>query len=274
MVPEQPFVAANAAAAHPDKNYLFDGLIASIHQHPLQWRLIITIGQPNDPTNDATIPWPDTREQVEAGTLTLDHVESEDGLEDLETGPCRDINVDPLVLPEEMAPSDDPLLSARSAVYSQSFTRRAGEKALPSAVTPSEVRNERGRGHRAAAIHRSHEVFSLAYRRNGADHARHWLSDGGIARLPIIVLVSIHRPLGILILIVVVIRYINRRFSTLPVSRRHALISARLPRRRAFLYALLFVQPLVGWGMLSAAKGLSRSRCTGRFTSSPYFPTA
>ena len=129
----QPFAPANTTAAQEDKNYLFDALIASILQHPLQWRLIITIGQPNDPTNDATIPWPDTREQVDVGTLTLDHVESE------ATGPCRDINFDPLVLPEGMAPSDDPLLSARSAVYSQSFTRRAGEKKLPSAVTPSEV---------------------------------------------------------------------------------------------------------------------------------------
>ena len=109
-------------------------MIASIHQqHPLQWRLIITIGQPSDPTNDATIPWPDTREQVDVGTLTLDDVESD------YNGPCRNINVDPLVLPDGMAPSDDPLLSARSAVYSQSFTRRAGEKKLPSAVTPSEV---------------------------------------------------------------------------------------------------------------------------------------
>ena len=71
---------------------------------------------------------------MDAGTLTLDHVGSED------TSPCRDINFDPLVLPEGMAPSDDPLLSARSAVYSQSFTRRVGEKKLPSAVTPSEVR--------------------------------------------------------------------------------------------------------------------------------------
>jgi catalase len=133
MVPEQPFVAADTAAAHGDKNYLFDALIASIHQHPLQWHLIITIGQPSDPTNDATIPWPDAREQVDVGTLTLDRVESEDA------DSCRVINFDPLVLPEGIAPSADPLLSARSAVYSQSFTRRAGEKKLPSAVTPSEV---------------------------------------------------------------------------------------------------------------------------------------
>jgi len=67
-------------------------------------------------------------------TLTLDSVESE------ETSPSRDINFDPLVLPAGMAPSNDPLLSARSAIYSQSFTRRAGETKEPSEITPSEVR--------------------------------------------------------------------------------------------------------------------------------------
>ena len=135
LVPLQPFVAADAAgAAQADKNYLFDGLIASIHQHPLQWRLIVTVGQPGDPTNDASSPWPDGREQVDAGTLTLDTVESE------ETSPAKDINFDPLVLPVGIVPSDDPLLSARSAVYSQSFTRRAGEKKEPSAITSSDVR--------------------------------------------------------------------------------------------------------------------------------------
>jgi catalase len=136
MAPEQAFAAADTAAAQGDKNYLFDAVIVSIRQHPLQWRLIITVGQPNDPTNDATIPWPDTREQVDVGTLTLDQVESEN----TSPSPCRTTNFDPLVLPEGMAPSDDPLLSARSAVYSQSFTRRASEEKLPSAVTPSAVR--------------------------------------------------------------------------------------------------------------------------------------
>ena len=134
MMPVQPFAPANTTEpVRPEKNYLFDAVIAAIHQHPLQWRLIVTIGQAGDPTNDATMPWPDAREQVDVGTLTLDHVESE------ETGPCRVINFDPLVLPDGMAPSDDPLLSARSAVYSQSFTRRAGEKEIPSAVTASEA---------------------------------------------------------------------------------------------------------------------------------------
>ncbi|HXW57497.1 MAG TPA: catalase family peroxidase [Candidatus Cybelea sp.] len=133
LLPVQPFEAAGATSATHDKNFLFDALIASILQHPLQWHLIITAGQPGDPTDDATIPWPEGREQVDVGTLTLDSVESE------ETSPARDINFDPLVLPAGMAPSDDPLLSARSAIYSQSFTRRAGETKEPSAIRPAEV---------------------------------------------------------------------------------------------------------------------------------------
>jgi catalase len=135
LAPVQPFAAASAApTAQTDKNSMFDALIASILQHPLQWHLTITIGQSGDPTNDATVAWPDGREQVDVGTLTLDHVESE------ETSPARDINFDPLVLPSGMAPSDDPLLSARSAIYSQSFTRRAVEAKTPSAISPAEVR--------------------------------------------------------------------------------------------------------------------------------------
>jgi catalase len=135
MTPVQPFVAADAAAAdRGDKNYLFDELIASIGQRPLQWHLMITVGQPGDVTDDASVPWPAGREQVDVGMLTLDSIESDD------TSPARDINFDPSVLPAGIAPSDDPLLSARAAVYSESFTRRAGEKKEPSAITPSEVR--------------------------------------------------------------------------------------------------------------------------------------
>jgi catalase len=132
LVPVTPYEAPGAAS--PDKNFLFDGIVAAIHQHPVQWHLIVTVAQPGDPTDNATIVWPDTREQVDVGTLTLDTVEAE------ADSPARDINFDPLVLPDGIAPSKDPLLSARSAIYSQGFTRRAGETKEPSALTPSEVR--------------------------------------------------------------------------------------------------------------------------------------
>jgi catalase len=136
-VPSQAFVAETPAqAADADKNYLFQELIMQIHQHPLQWHLAVTIGQPGDSTDDATLPWPANRQQVDAGTVTIDGVSSEDD------GPCTDVNYDPLVLPSGIEPSDDPLLSARSAAYLRSFTLRAGEKEkkAPSAVTTQEVR--------------------------------------------------------------------------------------------------------------------------------------
>ncbi len=130
MTAAQPFEAASADALTHDRNYLFDTLIAHIERQPLRWHLIVIIGQPDDSTTDATIAWPESREKVDVGTLTLDRVERDD------TSVARDINFDPLVLPAGIAPSDDPLLSARSAVYSQSFTRRAAETRQPSAIRP------------------------------------------------------------------------------------------------------------------------------------------
>ena len=69
-------------------------------------------------------------------------------------------------------------------------------------------------------------------------------------------LLSIHRPLGILILILVVIRFVNRVFSTLPPFPATMSSQERLVAHASeiLLYTLLFVQPLVGWGMLSAAR--------------------
>src|SRR5260370_538462 len=123
LEPAQPFEAASAAPESRDRNYLFDALIAQVQRQPLRWHLILTIGQPGDPTGDATVAWPPDRERVDVGTLTLDRVEAE------ETSPARDINFDPLVLPAGIAPSDDPLLSARSAVYSRACTRHAVDSA-------------------------------------------------------------------------------------------------------------------------------------------------
>ena len=134
MVPVQAVKPFPAASSEPsDKNQLFDALIADIHDHPLQWHLVVTIGQPGDSTADATLPWPLDRRQVDVGTLTIDHIESED------TSPARDINFDPLILPNGISGSDDPLLSARSAAYSNSFRKREGEHKDPSAVSPAET---------------------------------------------------------------------------------------------------------------------------------------
>jgi cytochrome b561 len=70
------------------------------------------------------------------------------------------------------------------------------------------------------------------------------------------VLVSIHRPLGIAILVLVVVRFVNRQLSSLPPFPATMSHSERLAATASELtmYGLMFVLPLVGWGMLSAAR--------------------
>jgi catalase len=134
MKPVEPFVSIEAQPlVAGDKNALFDALATTLHDHPLAWHLVVTVGEAGDPTADATVAWPSNRRQVDVGTLTIDHVEAE------ETSPARDINFDPLILPDGIEGSDDSLLSARSAAYASSFTRREGEAKEPSAVTAAEV---------------------------------------------------------------------------------------------------------------------------------------
>src|SRR6202050_4614019 len=68
-------------------------------------------------------------------------------------------------------------------------------------------------------------------------------------------LVSIHRPVGILILILVVIRFVNRRLSSVPPFPATMYPQERFAAHASevLLYMLLFVEPLVGWCILSAA---------------------
>jgi catalase len=119
--------------ANPGSDALFDALVRQFRTGPLRWRLHLIIGEPNDPVTDATLPWPPDRRVIDAGTLTLTTIETE------RAGNARDVNFDPLVLPEGIEPSDDPLLSARSSVYAASYRLRTGEAKSPSAVQVDEV---------------------------------------------------------------------------------------------------------------------------------------
>src|SRR3954447_11538130 len=70
------------------------------------------------------------------------------------------------------------------------------------------------------------------------------------------VLVSIHRPLGVAILTLVVVRFANRLLNPPPpfpatMSRPERLAATA---SELTMYGLMFVLPLVGWGMLSAAR--------------------
>lgn len=67
-------------------------------------------------------------------------------------------------------------------------------------------------------------------------------------------LVAIHRPLGIAILLLVIVRIINRLRHAPPPLPAHMQWWERLAAKASHLvlYALMLLQPLVGWAMLSA----------------------
>lgn len=70
------------------------------------------------------------------------------------------------------------------------------------------------------------------------------------------VLVSIHRPLGIAILILVVVRFVNRLLNPPPPFPATMSRTERIAATASewTMYGLMFLLPLVGWGMLSAAR--------------------
>ena len=122
MVPEAT-AADGVAPKAGDADYLASDLGLRLAQGPQRWKLQITLANPGDPTNDASKAWPDDRRTIDAGTLVLERTQPQD------SGGCRDINFDPLVLPDGIAGSDDPLLAARSAAYANSYLRRTSEEA-------------------------------------------------------------------------------------------------------------------------------------------------
>src|SRR5580704_7636644 len=119
----QPTSVPHAALADMGPNFLERDLNSRLAQGPLTWHLIVTLAEPEDPSNDATKAWPSGRQEIDAGTLVVEKAVAE------ADGPCRDLNYDPTILPAGIAVSDDPLLPARSAAYAKSFDLRTEESA-------------------------------------------------------------------------------------------------------------------------------------------------
>jgi len=113
---EKPLTAAEMTSA-PD-NFLEEALIERTRRRPVDWDMLLTIGEPGDPERDPTILWPKERKEFKAGTLTIASAMNQHG------AGCEGINYDPLVLADGIAATDDPILLFRSSSYAESFTRR------------------------------------------------------------------------------------------------------------------------------------------------------
>ncbi|WP_320700610.1 catalase family peroxidase [Enterobacter bugandensis] len=122
MRPHDPFVSLSEEQRQKaDRNIMFEGVSQRLAQKPLYWDFVLQLAQPGDPVDDPSRPWPNDRRQIVAGTLEVVRVEAQ------ADGPCRDVNFDPSTVPSGVNVSEDPVLNARSAAYSHSFSRRERE---------------------------------------------------------------------------------------------------------------------------------------------------
>lgn len=106
-------------ASKATADYLFDELPQRLAKAAVRFRLFAQVAQGGDATNDATAVWPDDRQRVLLGTLTLTRMSANQANEQ------KAIMFNPLTLAAGIEPSNDPVLLARPGAYAVSYAQRA-----------------------------------------------------------------------------------------------------------------------------------------------------
>ncbi|MBW4043870.1 MAG: catalase family peroxidase [Acidobacteria bacterium] len=119
IVPEQgnDFLTDEQAAKIP-ANYHFDEIVERIGREPIRFKLMVQLAAAGDTTDDATVHWPESREVVKLGAIELTEAVADNLAQQ------KQIIFDPIPRVEGIAPSADPLLELRAAIYLLSGRRR------------------------------------------------------------------------------------------------------------------------------------------------------
>lgn len=102
-------------------NFLIEELVTRLAHEPVKFRLLLQLPNPGDPTNDASIVWPDDRKTIELGTITITTVDPNSDAAQ------KALAFDPTRLTDGIELSDDPLPALRSMVYRLSRIHRQGQ---------------------------------------------------------------------------------------------------------------------------------------------------
>ncbi|MGV2068988.1 catalase [Agrobacterium sp. 22-226-1] len=105
---------------HQSADVLFRELDDRLKTSPVEFELELEIGRPGDPLNDATALWPEDRERVRIGRLSVIATTTEEEIGD------RLMNHDPTMLVDGIEATDDPILQIRRGVYEASAAQRSG----------------------------------------------------------------------------------------------------------------------------------------------------
>jgi catalase len=99
-------------------NFLFDELSERIAGGPVSFQVLAQLANEGDEVNDATAHWPEDRPLAKLGQIVLTAPVENDATEQ------KKIIFDPIPRVDGIAPSDDPLLELRAAIYLLSGRRR------------------------------------------------------------------------------------------------------------------------------------------------------
>ena len=108
----------NEEAKARSQRFLFDELGTRLAKEPFELRVFVQLANPEDDPRDASTPWPETRTEVEFGTLRVT------ARVDDQSPERRKIIFDPDPRVDGIASAGDPLTQARADVYLMSGRRR------------------------------------------------------------------------------------------------------------------------------------------------------
>jgi catalase len=119
IVPEAgtDFLTPEQAAAK-SRDFLAAEMLERLAKGPVRFRVRVQLAQQEDDVTDGTVVWPDSRELVEFGTLTL-----AERIDELATE-WRKVIFDPVPRVDGIDSSGDPLIEVRSEIYLLSGRRR------------------------------------------------------------------------------------------------------------------------------------------------------
>lgn len=109
--------------AHIGSDYHYQEIAERVAKEPVRFRILVQVAEPGDTVDDATIHWPESRRQVELGTIELTSVVPDTPAQQ------KHIIFDPIPRVDGIEPSEDPLLDLRAAIYLLSGRRRRAAQA-------------------------------------------------------------------------------------------------------------------------------------------------
>jgi len=99
-------------------NFLFEELAERLKKGPVEYMLIAQVADSTDNVTDATSIWPESRPKIELGKISITSEDADSKAAE------KKLIFDPVHVIDGIELSDDPLILARSGIYSVSYSRR------------------------------------------------------------------------------------------------------------------------------------------------------